>query len=95
MPPFLALNLVEQLRTLMDKANLIRKIPHHLKVLTGLTFFGSGSYQTTVGTHFLHPCSQPSVSRILREMIYGLKGLARKFIVFPKSKRRRQILSEM
>ena len=75
------------------EADAVKDISPLQKFLIALSYFCHGWYQRAVGTHFLHPCSQPTVSRVLDEVIEGLLKLVQEFIVFPKSADRRRIIS--
>lgn len=52
-------------------------------VLSALNFIASGSYQKRVGQDYLTCISQPTVSKILRNVVYALNMLMDQWIKFP------------
>jgi len=53
------------------------------QVLSALNFIASGSYQKRVGQDYLTCISQPTVSKILRNVVYALNMLMDQWIKFP------------
>ena len=53
------------------------------QVLSALNFIASGSYQKRVGQDYLTCISQPTVSKILRNVVNALNILMEQWIKFP------------
>ena len=92
LPPELCVQLLDQISLLEGPGKVTFK--PHVKLLIALNFFRHDPFQRSAGTHFLHPCSQSSVCRVLTEVIAAINSLAPRYITFPKSERRRRAVSE-
>jgi len=66
-----------------------------IQVLTTLNFIASGSYQARVGQHYLSCLSQPTVSKILSNVVNALNGLMQDWIQFPIEETEIQHIKEM
>ncbi|CAI6371996.1 unnamed protein product [Macrosiphum euphorbiae] len=69
---YLANQLIEMLRPLIEDANRSSAIDLKTKVLVALHFFGTGSYQTPMGHSRFTALSQSSVSRCINEVVNAL-----------------------
>ncbi|KAJ8676429.1 hypothetical protein QAD02_012216 [Eretmocerus hayati] len=89
-PQALAMRLINLLEDDLRPKRLCRKaIPVFLQVLIFLRFCAQGSYQLCTALNYLHPCSQPSVSRIISRVLDALLAHEDKFIMFPQTAERR------
>lgn len=68
MPHHIALTLMNQLKYKMGVEDTTQKVPFHLKFISALNFYGSGSYQRRVGMDAMASISQSSISRIINEV---------------------------
>ncbi|KYN19410.1 Putative nuclease HARBI1, partial [Trachymyrmex cornetzi] len=75
--------LIEDIRPLLPNPRRRHAVPVELQVLTALNFFASGSYQKRVGQDFLSCVSQPTVSKIVRNVVNALNILMDDWIQFP------------
>lgn len=66
-----------------------------LQVLIALNFFAAGSYQKRVGQDYLACVSQPTVSKILRNVVNALNILMSDWIQFPIENAEIQHVKEM
>ncbi|KAJ8670898.1 hypothetical protein QAD02_002157 [Eretmocerus hayati] len=90
LPQVLAMRLINLVEDDLMPKRLSRKaIPAFLKVLIFLRFCAQGSYQLCTALNYLHPCSQPSVSKIISQVLDALLKHGDKFIMFPQTAERR------
>ncbi|RLU16480.1 hypothetical protein DMN91_010548 [Ooceraea biroi] len=87
--------LIEDLRPLLLPNTRRHAVPVELQVLTTLTFVASGSYQKRVGQDYLTCMSQPTVSKIIRNIVNALNILMRDWIHFPIEEAEIQHVKEM
>lgn len=66
------------------------RLPVHVQVLTAVRVYATGSYQQIAGQVYLHPTSQPSVSRIVHRVTAALVALAPALIQFPMTREKRE-----
>ncbi|XP_024867337.1 putative nuclease HARBI1 [Temnothorax curvispinosus] len=75
--------LIEDVRPLLPFTKRRHAVPIELQVLIALNFIASGSYQKRVGQDYLSCVSQPTVSKILRNIVNALNILMNDWIQFP------------
>ncbi|KAL4720727.1 hypothetical protein ACJJTC_004444 [Scirpophaga incertulas] len=65
-------------------------------VLTTLGFLASGSYQTLVGQSVFHGVSQPTVSRVVRQVVEAMNRpeVFKKFLFFPRTREARDKIKQ-
>lgn len=63
-----------------------------LQVLTGLSFYGTGSYQRPTGDIAAHSIAQPTVSVVLSELnkCLNMPHMRAKYIKFPQNAQERR-----
>ncbi|KAF5281758.1 hypothetical protein FQR65_LT14553 [Abscondita terminalis] len=70
----------------MREVQRVTFIPPHIKILTSLSFYASGSYQLPIGHGYNFAMSQPSVSRCIDEMTQIIyQHLLPQWINFPQT----------
>lgn len=83
-PIYLAIQLIEEIRPHYDDG--IGKIPLHIKVLSALNFYASGSYQRRTGQDALSCVSQTLVSRTIKEISHLIvRHLLPVYVRFPEN----------
>ncbi|XP_011866534.1 PREDICTED: uncharacterized protein LOC105561292 [Vollenhovia emeryi] len=75
--------LIEELRPLLPVPKRRHAVPVELQVLCALNFIAAGSYQKRVGQDYLTCMSQPTVSKVLRNVVNALNVLMDRWIKFP------------
>lgn len=89
LPKHLTFQLIEELKEYIYESRYSNGIPIHVKVLSALRFFATGSYQTCIGQNALVALSQTCISNNIYEVSLAMNYLTKKYIKFPKSNEER------
>lgn len=84
-PQSLVLNLIDEVKEHLYESRYNNGIPVHLKLLSALRFYASGSYQRGIGQETFVSLSQTCMSNNIYEVSLALNKLLGKYIVFPKT----------
>lgn len=82
-PKALCMDLIDEIKPFLDSTQRRSALPCHIKVLSALRFFATGSFQRAVGQDTLSSLSQTSVSRCVTEISIALNRIAHRYVKFP------------